>query len=592
MTIRNIVRLGALALILLLCGAALVAQSRIGLIRIGGPLEQGSQHASDLIADILPPPAFIIEPFMEATLSVEDIRGAAPHIERLAVLRNEYRRRRDYWMSQPLTPEIRGALKVAFRDADAFWDELDLHFIPAIQRGDYDAAQASHDNAVTPLFVTHRREIEAAVALAAKHQAGLKAQANIHLRNALWALTVTGLAIVAGVGLFCWIILARVVRPLSRMTGVMQVMAQGDISHTIHGSERRDEIGEAARSLMMFRQAEIEKRALEDAGREQERERIAIIEVLGEALRHLADGDVSFRIHQHFSERYEELCRDFNSALSAMGSALQAVARASEAIRSGSGEIAQASHDLSIRTEQQAASLEETSASMTTATAAVRDAASTAKEATINVRDMHDEALRGGAIVHQAIGAMDEIKGSSDAIGQIISLIDNVAFQTNLLALNAAVEAARAGEAGAGFAVVAAEVRNLAQRTTAAANDVKALITSSADQVSNGVALVGQAGETLDRLVERMTHISDLVRSIADTIETESLVLLQVNTATGDLDQMTQQNAAMVEEASAAARSLASEANALTDLVNSFRIDMPDNEMSITHRAVQGAMAA
>jgi methyl-accepting chemotaxis protein len=340
-------------------------------------------------------------------------------------------------------------------------------------------------------------------------------------------------------------------------------------------------MGDVARALVLFRQAEVDKRTLEQAGIESQKEREIVIDDLSIALKHLANGNVSYQIERTFTGQYEELRQDFNSALTALASALRVVAEASEAIRGGSSEIAVASNDLSARTEQQAAALEETSASMTTATGSVRETASSAEEANLAVHETHEAANKGGEIVHDAIAAMDEIEQSSKQISQIISLIDNVAFQTNLLALNAAVEAARAGEAGDGFAVVAAEVRGLAQRTADAANDVKHLITSSAAQVANGVRLVGQAGETLDHIVERVNRITALVQEITSSVKEESLVLVQVESAVSEMDRMTQQNAAMVEQSTAAARSLASEAEMLASLVGNFKIDMPDNQQNL-----------
>ncbi|MEZ5713124.1 MAG: methyl-accepting chemotaxis protein [Sphingobium sp.] len=386
--------------------------------------------------------------------------------------------------------------------------------------------------------------------------------------------------------------LSRVAKPLAQTATTMRAMVGGDLSTPIKGDLRADEMGDVARALVAFRQADVDKRALEEVSKQQQVERNKIIESLSIALRHLANGNVSYRIEDQFAGQYEDLRMDFNSALTAVGSALRAVSEASDQIQIGTGEIAQASNDLSIRTEQQAAALEETSASMTTATSSVKETADAAKNANQAVRDTHDAATKGGEIVHDAISAMDEIEQSSKQISQIIALIDNVAFQTNLLALNAAVEAARAGEAGDGFAVVAAEVRGLAQRTADAANDVKKLITSSASQVENGVRLVGQAGETLDHIVERVSEITKLMNEIASSVEEESLVLVQVNSAVGEMDSMTQQNAAMVEQSTASARNLANEAVSLARLVGNFQIDMPDNEVNIQGRMQQAAAAA
>jgi methyl-accepting chemotaxis protein len=507
-------------------------------------------------------------------------------------LKAEYEDRKAYWAKESLPPEMRGKLNSALTEADSLFAVAEQKLIPALRRNDLEQARRIHHDLMAPHYRQHRATMDTVVGELTKETAQIEKQGEKTLRSVIWVLSALGLALLIGTGTFTWIMLSRVAKPLSRTAETMRAMVNGDLSASIVGDARPDEMGDVARALVSFRQAEVDKRALEETARQQNVERARIIDSLSVALRHLANGDVSYRIEDQFEGQYEELRMDFNSALTAVGSALRAVSDASDAIRLGTGEIAQASNDLSIRTEQQAAALEETSASMTTATGSVRETAEAAKEANSAVQDAHDAAEKGGQIVHDAIAAMDEIEQSSKQISQIIALIDNVAFQTNLLALNAAVEAARAGEAGDGFAVVAAEVRGLAQRTADAANDVKKLITSSAAQVENGVRLVGQAGETLDHIVERVAEITKLMQNIAASVEEESLVLVQVNSAVGEMDQMTQQNAAMVEESTASARNLASEAESLSKLVGNFQIDMPNNDVPLASHAYRGSSIA
>ncbi|MCB2014303.1 MAG: HAMP domain-containing protein [Sphingobium sp.] len=592
MTIRNLIRYGALALLLLIGVGGAIAFYDINKIRIGGPLETSNRQAAELMADILPPPAFVIEGYLEATLAIEEPKRLEIHMQRLATLEKEYKERRNLWQQSTLSDAIKNELNAAWQHSDKMWREVDARLIPVLKAGDRERAARVKDLYITPLYRDHRKAIDKAVTHITAYQGELVDTSQSSTRSAITILSVLAVLIVAGVGTFCWIMLSRVAKPLAQTATTMRAMVGGDLSTPIKGDLRADEMGDVARALVAFRQAEVDKRALEEVSKQQQVERNKIIESLSIALRHLANGNVSYRIEDQFAGQYEDLRMDFNSALTAVGSALRAVSEASDQIQIGTGEIAQASNDLSIRTEQQAAALEETSASMTTATSSVKETADAAKNANQAVRDTHDAATKGGEIVHDAISAMDEIEQSSKQISQIIALIDNVAFQTNLLALNAAVEAARAGEAGDGFAVVAAEVRGLAQRTADAANDVKKLITSSASQVENGVRLVGQAGETLDHIVERVSEITKLMNEIASSVEEESLVLVQVNSAVGEMDSMTQQNAAMVEQSTASARNLANEAVSLARLVGNFQIDMPDNEVNIQGRMQQAAAAA
>jgi len=300
-----------------------------------------------------------------------------------------------------------------------------------------------------------------------------------------------------------------------------------------------------------------------------------VVSTLAASLKGLADGNLTDRIEAQFEGRYERIKMDFNTSVDALQDAMIAIAAATDNLQSGSSEIASASDDLSRRTEQQAASLEETAAALDEITATVRRSADGAKQAATAATGARLDATRSGEVMHDAIVAMGEIESSATQVAQIIGVIDEIAFQTNLLALNAGVEAARAGDAGRGFAVVAQEVRSLAQRSAEAAKEIKVLIATSGQQVARGVRLVTETGQTLGAIVDKVASIDALIGEIAQSSQEQAIGLNQVNTAVNQMDQVTQQNAAMVEEATAAASNLKSEARGLAALVGRFEIAQP-----------------
>jgi methyl-accepting chemotaxis protein len=377
-----------------------------------------------------------------------------------------------------------------------------------------------------------------------------------------------------------------------RALGVaMDELGAGNDNVDIPFTTDRHETGKIAATLARFKEGLIQRKrdaeqrerdkAEADAARaaamvraQKESEEL-VVHTFGEGLSRLATGDLTFRLTGEVPAAYRKLQNDFNDAIGKLQETMRTIVVNGGSIRTGAGEISHAADDLSRRTEQQAASLEETAAALDEITATVRKTAEGARQANSVVAATRSDAEQSGQVVRETVAAMAEIEKSSKQISQIIGVIDEIAFQTNLLALNAGVEAARAGEAGRGFAVVASEVRALAQRSSEAAKEIKGLISASSQHVETGVDLVGQAGKALQQIMGKVSEISGLVGEIAASAQEQSTALVEVNTAINQMDQVTQQNAAMVEESTAASHSLTQEASELMGLIANFQTGVP-----------------
>jgi len=384
------------------------------------------------------------------------------------------------------------------------------------------------------------------------------------------------------------VVVRQVTAPIMAMTRAMNRLAEGDNAVEIPAVGQRDELGQMAGAVQVFKDNAIAKikadAEVEQAKARAEQERQAasaaaiateqalVVRSFGASLERLASGDLTWRLEDEMPPAYEKLKADFNDAMLKLQDAMRVIVGNAGSIHSGSREISVASDDLAKRTEQQAAGLEETAAALDQITATVKRTAEGARETRQVVASAKADAETSGQVVGRAIAAMGAIEESSRQINQIIGVIDEIAFQTNLLALNAGVEAARAGDAGRGFAVVASEVRALAQRSAEAAKEIKVLISASGVQVSEGVDLVGQTGRALERILGEVVQINGLVAEIAASAEEQATGLQQVNIAVNQMDQVTQQNAAMVEESTAASHSLSREADNLTELMAQFRV--------------------
>ena len=406
-----------------------------------------------------------------------------------------------------------------------------------------------------------------------------------------WLMAAGGLIMLLAVMIALYVaVRVFVKKPLDALVVEVDRLSSGRYDQPVSGQNRGDEIGSVATALETFRHALSDARRLEQDSAEQrlaadaersrndeERSQSSnlqryVVTALGRGLSELSQGNLAYRIEEDFPGNYAALKQDFNSALVSLEESIVTLNATVHNINSGTTEISRSANDLSHRTEQQAASLEETAAALNEITEQVNSSADNARTAATTVSTACSDAERSGEIVQKAIDSMRGIEESSLQVSRIIGVIDEIAFQTNLLALNAGVEAARAGEAGKGFAVVAQEVRELAQRSASAAKEIKGLINASGIQVKDGVELVAQAGTALGRISDQVMQINTLILQISSSSSEQAVGLKEINAAVNQMDQVTQQNAAMVEETTAASMVLNEEANVLKDVVARFNI--------------------
>lgn len=405
-----------------------------------------------------------------------------------------------------------------------------------------------------------------AVAMAWSADAALASVAAEKLRILLTAAVV--FAVMIGVTL---LVLRRSLgRPLAQVTEAVNRISQGDYDSGIGMQGRSDEFGSIGRHMESLLEALRNARAAEEQRIQSLQEQAGMVQQLGSGLDRLADGVLNREIEASFPPEYAALRDNYNRALGKLRDVIDEVTTASTSLADNANQIAASSDDLSKRTETQAATLEQSAAALEELLGSVSSAADNAQRADEQVRVTREIAEKNGAVMKSAIKAMSAIEKSSEQIAEITNVIDDIAFQTNLLALNAGVEAARAGESGKGFAVVATEVRGLAQRSAAAAQQIKDLISGAGEQVHAGVRLVEEAGSALDEVLEKVADVSEMVTNIAGSSGEQAQGLQEINVGVANLDRVTQQNAAMVEEATASAHMMRSDARSLSETVGRF----------------------
>lgn len=544
--------------------AVFVAAGVLSQIRFGGPIHARHALQDELLADILPPPAFVVEPYLLTTLMAENPRRAPALVAQLKDRYAEYQGRKAYWQIAPVPEDMKQQVGKVLGAADDFWAIVNHKLLPAVAAHDDAKLRAIEELELGRLYDRQHGEVVRLVELSRARNAEMLAS-----DTRIITLCLAGVALLALVTLFALHYAANylrrtVVNPLGEAVGTIRAIAEGGYDQPIAGLERTDEIGVLARAMSEFRKTIV-------AGQKSDADRKEAIALLSVGLEKLSRHDLEHSIDAGFPDDYLELRDNYNTAVSSLASVIGMVRGGAAEIIHSIAELRAASDDLADRNEKQVANLEETATSMTEVAASVRESAASAGEVQRSISVTHRNATEGGEVVCQAQAAMAAIEQSAVEIGKITDLIDGIAFQTNLLALNAGVEAARAGEAGRGFAVVAEEVRSLAQRTTSAANDIKALIGASAANVDMGVRLVGATGAMFEKIVSQVGDVSERLTTMTHSVARQAANLQQVDAAMRQMDLMTQQNAAMVEQGNASTRNLEVEATRLNAEISTFR---------------------
>ena len=464
--------------------------------------------AKDVVADVLPPPMYLIEARLVLSQAVEQTLEAKQAIQRYDQLVAEYRGRVAYWQAHPPYGLERQLLGVQHEQGERFMRLGRTAVLDRLALGDAAGAQRGLREA-DAAYLQHRQGVDDTVKAGSAFAEASIGDFESTTRRGYWLMPAMAAALLAVAAAIGWWTYRGLIDAVSQCTAVARRVAEGDLTQGAH-SERGDEIGELIRSL--------------------EEMRLNLSRIVGE----VRDGATS--------------------------------------IAQATTQIAQGNHDLSARTESQASSLEQTAAAVEQMSGAMRSSADTARQADALATDASRVAEDGNHAVGEVMSTMGDIQRSSQRIADIIGVIDSIAFQTNILALNAAVEAARAGDQGRGFAVVAGEVRNLAQRSAVAAREIKDLITSSVSQVEAGGDRVDNAGRTIGSVVSQVRKVTSLIGEITTSSSQQSSAFVQINAALGHIDAATQQNSALVEENAAAAESLQTQAARLTRAVDTFRL--------------------
>ncbi|RST31794.1 methyl-accepting chemotaxis protein [Sphingomonas ginkgonis] len=578
MSIQRSVQIAAVTLFGTLLIAIIVFTLDVNAIRIGGSRYDELRDSYHLEANSRSPALYLVEPFLEANELLSDPGHEQAHARKLGELHKLFDDEHREWMALPLTAKLKIMIgSTTYVPAQQFWTVIETRLLPAIKQGDRAAAASALADA-RKLFAEHQAAVLPYLEEIDVYQDELIDAARARMRWIAAVLGTLACLLLVGLGVGSWLMIRRLVQPLAELSEVTSQLAAGQdlpVPHTAGDQE----LGRMARAVEHFHRSALE-RAATDARDSAEKRKM--IDALADVLMRMADGDLRKSLNFDFSGEYRSIGENLNLAVNTLRTMVQNVVSNATSISGSAAEISAASADLSTRTQSTAAALEETNAALSqvdTRLASSRDAAESTAMSASRARTAVDQGL---ARARRAAQVMEQVRGSAASVDGVMEALDKIAFQTRVLAMNAAVEAGHAAEAGKGFAVVADLVSQLAVRAEAEAREAREQLTATTARIDEAVTSVAEVEQEFGSIVGDVATVAELIGQLAEDSRAQTIAIGEIGVALRQMDTATQQNAAMVEQTSAAASSLLDDARTLVGHADKFQWERRHEQLPVT----------